>query len=167
MIARMSRLAWLTFACGWLLLGQPQKKSAPVKTDTWQKSKECSVQAEKVMANLDQQSVARGGTPASSWTNHYSPKYNRCFIRGEYLLDAKSTVKGGPFAYARLLDAFERSALAVTAYGLSSHLACRSESNPDECEQSAALAWKIFCKIDDEDVDHATAEAFITEHMKN
>jgi hypothetical protein len=168
MITRMSRLAWLTFACGWLLLGQPPNKSvAPVKTDTWQKSKECSAQAEKIMAERDQQSVARGSTPASTWSNHYSPKYNRCFIKAEYFLDAKSIVKGGPFGYAQLLDAFERSILAVTAYGVSSHLACRSEPNPEECEQNAALAWKIFSKIDSEDTDRATAKAFITEHMKN
>ena len=52
----------------------PAKKtpSKHTKPDTWKKSKECADQAEKVITDWDDTAVF--------WRNHYSPKYNQCFL---------------------------------------------------------------------------------------
>lgn len=77
----MKQLAFLVAACfiaaATLLFGQAAKKAAPgrppEKPDTWQRSKECATQAEKMMADRDLRLPAFGVNRAASWTNHYSP----------------------------------------------------------------------------------------------
>lgn len=44
----------------------------PPKPDTWQKSKECAAQTEKVVAGWFKH--------PDDWQNHYSPKYDKCFV---------------------------------------------------------------------------------------
>jgi len=168
-IAPMIRMACVALGCSWLGVAQPPnqppRKSAPAMTDTWQRSKECSVQAEKVMGEIDQRAVADGRPRSTDWNNHYSPKYLRCFVSASYFA-GKSAVKGGPLFSATLLDAFERSIIASSASGGDPHVMCRSETDPAECEQIAKSLWKILCKIDDKETSCAVAEAFIEEHMK-
>jgi hypothetical protein len=122
------------------------KKTAPptAKPDTWQKSKECAAQAEKVMAERERRMSAKGSLGDMDWENHYSPKYNKCFISATYF-----NSKGGkdlPAFTNTLVDAFERSTLAQSA---------------------SAGQTDGFCKIDDKATDCAQAEKFISEHMKN
>ena len=81
-----------------------------------------------------------------TWENHYSPKYNKCFI---------SVIDGGTGAFhglarKRLLDAFERTTLATFVLG---------HAPADD------PGWS--CQIDFEFVKCAKAADFITEHMKN
>ena len=127
---------------------------------------ECAAQAEQVVADRNRISVAVDGHGVYSWSNHYSPKYNRCFVKLDYVLDVKTGVKGGPSLITNLVDAFERTTVAVAAGGVSPKLFCRNEDNPAECERNAALAWESFCETD-HPTDCATAKDFITEHMKN
>jgi hypothetical protein len=133
-----------------LSFGQTTTKkdtSQAATADAWQKSKECASQAEKTMADFDRRSVAAGGAGFVDWKNHYSPKYNRCFITADYVSPAKDG--GGkyvPFFSTELIDAFERSILANSASG-----------GPTDG----------FCDIDHEPVDCAKAASFISEHMKN
>jgi len=97
------RAAWVILAAAAGLLGQtPSNKPASpaAKPDTWQRSKECAVQAEKLVAEWDRDNAARG-FPKTIWTNHYSPKYSRCFIEAH-----DSTTRSS------LTDAFERSTVA-------------------------------------------------------
>src|ERR1700734_3168782 len=79
----------------------PTKKTSPAqpKSDTWERSKECAAQAEKAVAERNSRSVAFGGHGADSWSNHYSPKYNRCFVKVDYFADVKNGIKGGPMSY--------------------------------------------------------------------
>jgi len=160
------------------LLSQSQSSPAPTKSndqkqtpktapDNWQKMKDCAAQSEKAMAERDRRSISFGGHGSDEWSNHYSPKYNRCFAKAEYLVSTKDAVKGGPNLLTHLMDAFEQVTLASSASGPSPQFQCRNEPDPKACERSAATLWDIFCKIEDEQVDCAKAKQFIEEHMKN
>lgn len=107
--------------------------------DTWQKSKECAAQAEKVVAEMRQPLQEH---EKFIWSNHYSPKYNKCFLWIETSLPigdrkvAASTV---------LEDAFERYPEALMMIG--------------EAGQN--------CQIGAERAECATVKAFIAEHLTN
>jgi len=111
--------------------------------------------------------VAGGGTPATSWSSHFSPKYNRCFVRLINFPAATLTNAGGPLVTTFLFDAFERSNLAKTSAGLGPDVGCRNEQKPEECAQLARIFWKAACTIDEEETDCTIADQFIKEHMKN
>lgn len=120
----------------------PAKKtpSKHTKPDTWKKSKECADQAEKVITDWDDTAVF--------WRNHYSPKYNQCFLLISRQIELKDWI--GPVLTDTLYDAFERLTLATSI---------ASPVPP----QVAAL-----CSTDDDaKADCKTAADFITEHMKN
>ena len=129
-----------------LSIGQtvtPKKNiPAPAKSDTWQRSKECASQAEKIMTEL-----GRRGDGPTHWENHYSPKYDRCFVSANYMLHVKDGGgKDAPMFSTQLIDAFERSVLANSAaFGPTDGL----------------------CDIDDKPTTCAKAATFISEHMKN
>lgn len=117
------------------------KKDSPPKTDTWQRSKECAAQAEKVMTDKP-----------GSWENHYSPKYNRCFVSTSTRTPGERAGKDFPETVVELIDAFERTALAqwVSAY-----------------PQSEGPLNALSCHIGYEPAACAKAISFISEHMKN
>jgi hypothetical protein len=144
-----------------------QKQTSKSTPDNWQKMKDCSAQAEKAMAERDRRSISFGGHGSDGWSDHYSPKYNRCFVRAEYVVAVKDRVKGGPMFYTYLIDAFEQVNLASSASGPSAQLLCRNEEDPKECERGAAIVWNSTCNIEDEKVECAKAKQFIDEHMKN
>src|ERR1700736_2141086 len=73
-----------------------QKNTTKATTDNWQKMKDCAAEAEKAIAERDRRSLSFGGHGSDEWSNHYSPKYNRCFVKVGYLVAAKDSVKGGP-----------------------------------------------------------------------
>ncbi len=140
------KAAWIALAAGVLSFGRTtttKKATAlPAKQDTWQKSKECASKAEKLMAELD-----RRGQGAWHWENHYSPKYNRCFISATYITSEKDGgSKDRSLFSIQLVDAFERSVLANSAFG---------------------GATEGFCDIDGKTADCEKAASFIAEHMKN
>jgi hypothetical protein len=106
------------------------------------KSRECSEQAEKMMARRDDHMVASGVKPAVGWTNHYSPKYDKCFVSAIYFSgDGKET----PFSSTVLMDAFERNIVATYA---------------------SVGPTQGFCDVEEQKVDCASAKAFLDEHMK-
>jgi len=165
---RFILIRWLVFAISISMSAQPTPKkstSSSAKPDTWQRSKECAAQAEKTLAERNARSVSFGGRGADWWSNHYSPKYNRCFVRFDYIVDVKNGVKGGPSTSSYLVDAFERTDVAESSGGVSASFLCRNEDNPAECEKIAALAW--VCSTEGRDTDCKTAKDFISEHMKN
>jgi len=129
--------------------------------------KECAAQAEKVVAERDRRSVAFGGHGSDGWSNHFSPKYNRCFVKLQYLTAAKDAIKGSPNLHTYLMDAFERTDIAIAASGPSAELQCRNDENPKECEKGALIMWEIACRIDGEQADCKMAQQFIDERMRN
>lgn len=152
-----------------LLLAQQEHKSvAPNKqADTWERSKECSVQAEKIARDRNERSVANGGQGALDWSNHYSPKFGKCYVRFDFLSGGKDIPKGSPSSYSYLVDAFERSQTAIEADGISPEVACRGEKDPKACEEVAESWWRTACWIEEKSASCQTAKAFIEDHMKN
>jgi hypothetical protein len=183
--SQMKQLAFLVAACfiavATLLFGQTAKKAAPgrlpEKPDTWQRSKECATQAEKMIAARDLRSVSFGGPRVASWTNHYSPKYSRCFVSVSYFDGATPPPKGMPWLSSTILiDAFERSTVASTATDLAppAEIACGDQQEPAECDamreamrESVRIMWQTFCNIEKEPTDCAKAKEFIEDHMRN
>jgi hypothetical protein len=133
-----------------LLAQTAPKKPAPTKTntDTWERSKECAAQAEKVMRWL------YSNDPKVIWQNHYSPKYDRCFLKTSRELDAKKVEEWtGTLSETDLYDAFERSMLATFVTAV-----------------PASPRFEVFCEIDDKEKIREDCEAatdFITKHMKD
>ena len=140
----MKAVLTIFVAAAALSFGQTNTKKAPqpaAHPDAWQKSKECAAQAEKVMAEW------RLRAPAlTDWHNHYSRKYDRCFIEAFFFFPDGGPGKAIPALSNGLMDAFERSILADSA----------SVGPADG-----------FCHIDEKPADCAKAASFISEHMKN
>jgi hypothetical protein len=173
-----------------------KKAQSPAKPDTWERSKECAAQAEKVVAGWSQ----RTGFTPTEWSNHYSHKYDKCFISLSFL-NASRDEKVFPTLFSNVLvDAFERSniAYACTIIGhpdcvehlvkikrdgfldsMSVALNGKPFAEASPAEQETALAAvdrakydarasvSSFCSIDDKPVDCDKAKEFITDHMKN
>jgi hypothetical protein len=116
--------------------------ATPGKPNTWERSKECALQAEKVMKDR--------GT-IQSWENHYSPKYSRCFISVLNRAPGDGAGKVYPLLRNDLLDAFERTTLATWSSEF-------SEKRADDL---------VACQVDHQPADCAKAARFISEHMKN
>lgn len=130
-------------ASAMLLFGQASKPAQ--KPDTWERSKECAAQAEKIMM----------GTSAvySSWENHYSPKYNKCFVSRVTSYPATGAGKDFPAVKRELVDAFEKT---TSAQWVSAYPGAEDPGDP------------VFtCRIDHGPAACAKAQAFISEHMKN
>src|ERR1700720_2942450 len=123
------------------------KAASQATPDTWQRSKECATQAEKVIAASDREELAKGFPAAMQWENHYSPKYDKCFVSAVYMEKSKRP-SGEAFSFIAtiLTDAFERHSLATSA----------------SLEEPAGI-----CNIDGTNADCTQVEAFITDHMKN
>ena len=195
-----------TLACGIFtillapsLAQTPTKKTTPAltKPDRWQRSRECAVQAEKMVAEWPQ----RTGSAASDWNNHYSPKYDKCYV-SIYLRQLSTDEKVFPTIFQTLLfDAFERSAAIASSCTVIVNSDCAeqilktgrdvmlesvskrlydkplAEASADERKNVRATADRIlhdvptktatFCGIDGNAVDCAKAASFIAEHMKN
>jgi hypothetical protein len=144
------------------------KKTTPGgSADTWERSKECAAQAEKVIIDRKQYVRAAGVEPANwDWGNHYSPKYKQCFIRLHSL--STNLPKGAPMSYTMLINAFERNDIATFGeIAAPMKIACQDEADPKLCEEIAKTLWKTACRIEDQPTDCAEANAFISEHMKN
>jgi hypothetical protein len=193
--------AWAVFA-GFAVVSfaQAPAKTAPLssaKQDTWERSKECAAQAEKMVAGWSQ----RAGSAPTDWNNHYSPKYNKCFV-SITSVQLSTDEKTFPTLHSTaLFNAFERSP-SIAAYctvlghddcvqylnsfqrsasldAISRKLNGKTFAEANAAEQQAALDAESkveskptapkysFCEIDGKPTDCAKAEAFIAEHMKD
>jgi hypothetical protein len=146
--AKATRAVLLLIATTGFALGQakPEAQTA-AKADNWERSTQCAAQAERVVADRDRGSVKIGMLPADRWTNHYSPKYNRCFVSIEYY---RSGASGSSVFWTFLLDAFERAELAISYATV-----------------PATDTGGVRCTIDGKRADCKGAADFIAEHMKN
>jgi hypothetical protein len=114
-------LAWFALAVA-LCAQSPTKKTAPqTKANIWERSKECAAQSERVVSEYDKADQARG-FPKTAWQNHYSPKYEKCFLK----IFTTSTSQ----RMMTLQDPFERSTVAVWDLG---HSYCEIESEKADC----------------------------------
>ena len=134
--------------------GSPQKTAPPhPKPDDWQKSKECAAQAEKLIVDWS----IRAGSKPNYLSNHYSPKYNKCFVSISNFTSAEEP-RGGVLSTTDLLDAFERSLMAHRYEAI-----CVKDCS----EQIKIMIKAAPCSIDQKTVDCEQSKSFISEHMKN
>ena len=135
------------------------------KSDIWERSKECAAQAEKVVQERNSRSIANGGHGVDDWSDHYSLKFNRCYVKFDFFVVVKEPPKGIPLTMSYLLDAFERSNIAVYSDGIRPEVACRSENDAEACERRALPWWT--CTVQEKTVACEDAKRFMDEHMKN
>jgi hypothetical protein len=126
-----------------------KETATPVaKPNLWQRGKECADQAEKVMADIKTTALK-----ISSWENHYSPKYDKCFV-SYFGTDSLQDV--AIFTHT-LIDGFERATLAYV---------WKRYPVTGGSIQLGKLEGAVR-SIDSEDVNCEKAGQFIDEHMKN
>ncbi len=144
-----------------------QRQTSKLTGDNWEKMKDCAAQAEKAIAEINRRRVSAGLHGVGDWIDRYSPKYNRCFLKIQSLFESTAPpIKGAPFYYTSLIDAFEQAPVAGSTSGLESpQEACRNEADQKECERRAEYAWN--CNIEGEKSDCSKATQFIDKHMKN
>jgi hypothetical protein len=91
-------------------------KSAAVPVPTanlWERSRQCAERAEKVVKQIK----VSGDSGVVTWENHYSPKYERCFVLVTYQDPKPDIATGTPALYVELADALENRLLAAAAVG--------------------------------------------------
>jgi len=125
--------------------------AGPSESDIWQRRKDCADQAGKFAADYESKAraneiQARANSPNSSWndfwTDHYSRKYNGCFVKFFSVeMDGNRIVR----SHDILVDAFERSTLALSTSAPSAHI-CDIGGNHGDC---------------------AKVDSFIKDHMNN
>jgi len=132
--------ALLLLSATTLVFGQKTQSESDNRPGSWQKMKDCAAQAEKVGPV---EAEANNG----SYTNHYSAKYDRCYVRITWLLKGQGEEVSE--IGERLVDAFEHDTKA---------LSLTPQPQPGS---------KKGCFVDGGTGDCAAASDFISEHMRN
>lgn len=96
-------------------MGKPDTGKPAVEHagNVWDRSRQCTAQAEKVAKPLE--TLHTPDVIFMGWENHYSPKYERCFVHVSYQ-NPKALADphlGLPVFYDELSDAFENRMLAT------------------------------------------------------
>jgi hypothetical protein len=122
-----------------------QKAPETDSKEDWQRMKDCAAQAEKIGPG---EAEANKGT----YTNHYSRKYGRCFLKISWTTEKDGGVLTRGY---RLIDAFEHTNIAVYQASLpesESKTVCYIDS------PSGLVIDIVACSV---------ARDFIVEHMRN
>jgi hypothetical protein len=135
----LKRATLLLLAANTMALGQKAQSENDHKPDTWQKMKDCAAQAERV--GPGEAEINKG-----NYVNHYSPKYDRCFVKISWVIRQGEEIKGQG---ARLVDAFEHDTIALS----------QTTFPPSES--------KNVCFVPSGIVGCSEAKDFISEHMRN
>src|SRR5262249_28896899 len=80
---------------------------------SWERMKQCAERADH-LARQQGWVVGRsdGGTRVLGWSNHFSPKYQRCYVEVSYFNDAAESDESLPVLTYSLFDAFENKELS-------------------------------------------------------
>ena len=97
----------------------------------WQHMKECAEQVDRIVIK---EHLASGSPTLVARENHYSPKYNRCYVRFSYP-NSEAAAKNPelPSVYSELWDAFEEKLLSVCT------------------DERVFRGGRVFCTIQDKD----------------
>ena len=121
--------------------------SQEARADDWQKMKDCAAQADRI-----HQRAQQDASPSSALgrQNHYSAKYNRCFVSTSYVNQEAKKNHNLPLMYDELWDAFEEGLLAI-------------------CTDAAVSSAATFCTVQDQEHfgDCRFCRAFINDRMNN
>lgn len=115
---------------------QQKATSGPSQTDNWERMKECAAQTDSLAGR---EGWVRGDTKShvttEDWSNHYSPKYERCYVEVSYRNHLAEKDKDLPLLYFELWDAFEGKLVAscTNASTAGASIVCESESKFGDC----------------------------------
>jgi hypothetical protein len=118
----------------------PEDSTTTFQTEAWKRMTECSAQTERLAAKEEW----RGNSEVIGWENHYSPKYERCYVRiqKQFALQPESS-------FYELYDAFETKFLILCGNSANAELVCRGSVEPARAE----------------DCSKAVCQQYIDEHM--
>jgi hypothetical protein len=124
----------------------------PANTERWDRGRQCAEQAEKVVKRVEAVGREAKDQELSRWTNHYSVKFERCYV--QVILSVQPSQKMvTPESAEALLDAFENRVVAARP--------TKEATSPDVRAR--------YCLIDDGTTnskgDCAAARAYIDERM--
>jgi hypothetical protein len=125
------------------------KPAVEPAANVWERSRQCAEQTEKVIKRVEAERSADVGLVG--WQNHYSPKYERCFVHLSYV-NRKAKELGLPVTFDELDDAFENKLLAVATGVIRA--------------KNAEWYCSITDGVTDSNGDCAAARAYIDERMK-
>ncbi|MGD1097011.1 MAG: hypothetical protein ABSB35_34105 [Bryobacteraceae bacterium] len=127
-------------------------RASPTETgkgNNWDRMMQCATRADQWTAAVGLvEGKRQGNVEILGWENHYSPKYERCYLLVSYLnKGGKAEPPGDPISYKELWDAFERKLLATCT--------------------GPQFGTSGFCSIEGEKgFDCATCQQFIDDRMK-
>ncbi len=85
---------------------------------SWQRQKECSEQADRIAKRLGFDDDRTDVLIYGGRSNHYSPTYEKCYVRVRYNNLSRDLPPGSPRSYVELWDAFEDREVASCSPGL-------------------------------------------------
>jgi hypothetical protein len=123
------------------------------KKDGWQRMKDCADLSDLMTKRMGWVEGAHTDDhTVQGWVNHYSPKYERCYVQVGYLNRLAKKDKSLPLLYEELWDAFENRLVAV-------------------CTTSSAAKSEDFCLIPDakseSDIGCQACRQFVDDRMNN
>lgn len=89
---------------------------APVEissSTSWDRMRQCSEQVDHVASREGWLQGRAPGGRVSEWSNHYSQRFQRCYVQLEYVNDAAKTDKDLPPLTYSLFDPFENRNVAI------------------------------------------------------
>ena len=119
------------------------------KAENWERMRQCATRADQLTAAAGLVEGQRNGDVVTlGWINHYSPKFEHCYVLVSYLnKGGKAAPPGIPISYHELWDAFERRLLSTCA-------------GPD-------FGSSAYCSLDGQKgFDCAACQQFIDDRMK-
>jgi hypothetical protein len=119
--------------------------------DSWARSRECAEQADRMIKRNGLNEGQRSNSQlVTEWSNHYSPKFHRCFVLVSFLNEDTKSNRELPLITRSLFDAFENREIA-------SYTDSRTSLAPGACSILENGAKSLF--------NCAAAERFIMERM--
>jgi hypothetical protein len=125
----------------------------------WQRMKDCAEQTARIATREGWARVTKWGETLMSSENHYSPKYEKCYVRVNYMraFEDGST----PIFYSHLWDAFEALKIAD----------CTPTQRGPASTDMANPGVSAFCSIHESDPDShfscAGCQQFVKDRMEN
>ena len=121
---------------------EPQKSA-----NDWQRMKQCAEQTDRVAKRAGWAEGQRNGEVTTmGWQNHYSPKYERCYILVNYVNHRAEKNGDLPLLYDELFDAFEGGLLSVCTDAVNSKASFFCSIQADESPHFDCRACRQFAK---------------------
>jgi hypothetical protein len=139
--------------------GETEKRTAIIESkplvrekDSWQRTKDCAEQTERfAKAKGWFEGKTKGETTIISWENHYSAKYQGCYVKINYWVNSRDLKL--PSHYYEFWDAFEGKFL--------------SRCNDAQQRQASGILCTVQSREDSENVNCGMCRDFVRDRMNH